>query len=327
MHKARVVELVDTRDLKSLASNSVPVQVRLRVPPHNISQIYRLCSLFTQTYPNFIYNLYKIGNTIMSKIIVVSGGFDPIHSGHIQLLQSARKLGDMLIVALNDDEWLADKKGKHFMPFFERKTVIENLSMVDSVIGFDNDDLGSCINALISLKKLYPDDEIVFANGGDRGKDNIPEMSVDGINFEFGVGGNNKKNSSSWILKKWQYDGEERVWGKFFNLFTDEGDTGVKVKELIINPKKGLSFQRHFYRNEIWFVSRGKCIVNYSEGVPEEAKEISFKLEERLHIKKEAWHQIINPYDEPCHIIEIQYGEKTIEEDIERLHYYEETRD
>ncbi len=260
----------------------------------------------------------------MKKIIVVSGGFDPIHSGHIELFKNAKNLGDNLIVALNDDEWLSNKKGKEFMPFSERKTIIENLKMVDKVIGFENDEEGSCKNALEDLKKIYPNDQIIFCNGGDRGKDNIPEMNVDNIHFEFGIGGSNKMNSSSWILKEWQYDGEERLWGKFYNLFSDVGDTGVKVKELIVYPKKGLSFQRHFYRSEIWFVSKGKCIVNYSEGLPEDAKEISFELEDRLHIKKEAWHQIINPYDEPCHIIEIQYGEKTIEEDIERLRYYDE---
>ena len=85
----------------------------------------------------------------MKKIIVVSGGFDPIHSGHIQLLSNARALGDKLIVALNDDEWLANKKGKEFMPFNERKIVIENLKMVDEVIGFENDELGSCKNLLM----------------------------------------------------------------------------------------------------------------------------------------------------------------------------------
>ncbi|MAU56824.1 MAG: hypothetical protein CML84_01695 [Rhodobiaceae bacterium] len=260
----------------------------------------------------------------MKKIIVVSGGFDPIHSGHIQLLNDAKKLGDKLIVALNDDSWLVEKKGKEFMPFNERKIIIESLNMVDEVIDFENDDEGSCKDALNKIKKNYPNDLVIFCNGGDRGKNNIPEMDVEGIEFEFSVGGDDKKNSSSWILKEWKYDGEERLWGKFYNLFSDYGDTGVKVKELVVFPKKGLSFQRHFYRSEIWFVSKGKCIVNYSEGKPEDAKEISFGLEDRLHINKKAWHQIINPFDEPCHIIEIQYGEKTIEEDIERLRYFDE---
>lgn len=260
------------------------------------------------------------------KIVVVSGGFDPIHSGHIAYFKSAKLLGDHLVVALNSDKWLQDKKTKFFMPFNERKCVIENLSMVDEVIDFEDDKFGSCALGLTKIKDLYPNDHIIFCNGGDRTEGNIPEMSVKDIEFVFGVGGEDKKNSSSWILKNFQYDGEERLWGKFFNLFTDTGETGVKVKELIVYPGKGLSFQRHFFRSEIWFVSKGSCIVNYSEGAAEDAQAIDFKLEETLFIKKEAWHQIINPNDVPCHIIEIQYGEKTIEDDIERLHYYEETK-
>ena len=87
------------------------------------------------------------------KIIVVSGGFDPLHSGHLAYFKSACDLGDKLIVALNSDEWLDKKKGKYFMPFDERKAVIESLRMVDEVIDFDDDEIGSCINALIKIKK------------------------------------------------------------------------------------------------------------------------------------------------------------------------------
>jgi cytidyltransferase-like protein len=258
------------------------------------------------------------------KISIVSGGFDPIHSGHIAYFKSAKEIGDKLIVLLNSDQWLINKKNKFFMPFLERKTIIENLSMVDCVYDFEDDDQGSCSLGLEKIKKMFPNDEIIFCNGGDRDKDNIPEMSVDGISFNFEVGGSNKMNSSSWILKSHSYEMEERIWGRFYNLFTDTGLTNVKVKELIVKPKKGLSFQRHFHRSEIWFCSKGKCIVNYSEGDADDAKEISFTLEENIHIRKEAWHQIINPYDEPCHIIEIQYGNKTEEDDIERLSYYED---
>jgi len=253
------------------------------------------------------------------KIVVVSGGFDPIHSGHIDYINSASELGDKLIVALNSDDWLINKKGNFFMPFDERKAIIENLRSVHDVIDFEDDEAGSCINGLKKVQEMYPSDNILFCNGGDRTQENIPEMSLKNIEFFFETGGSTKKNSSSWILKKWKYSGENRIWGDFYNLFSDDY---VKVKELIVHPKKGLSFQKHFFRSEIWFVSKGGCVVNYSEGEPEEAKEITLLKDQTLHIKKEAWHQIINPNDEPCHIIEIQYGEKTIEEDIERLHYY-----
>jgi len=254
------------------------------------------------------------------RIVVVSGGFDPLHSGHIEYFKAAKNLGDHLIVALNSDKWLINKKGKFFMPFNERMIIIKNLSVVDEVIDFEDDDQGSCIKALQKIKSANPSDEIIFCNGGDRGKDNIPEMNEEGIIFKFGVGGNDKKNSSSWILKEWAYDSEERIWGKFFNLFTDHR---LKLKELVVEPGKGMSFQRHFKRNEIWFVSKGACEVKFSESSPENTILKKLGTEEVFHVKVGNWHQIINPYNDPCHIIEIQYGDETSDDDIERLSYYE----
>ena len=253
------------------------------------------------------------------KIIIVSGGFDPIHSGHIAYFKAARDLGDKLIVALNSDDWLVNKKGKYFMPFEERKAIIENLLHVDSVIGFEDDDIGSAINALIKIKGAYPSHEIAFANGGDRNQGNIPEMSVKGIEFLFSVGGDDKKNSSSWILKKWQYYCEKRLWGEFYNLFEEEQ---VKVKELIVDPGKGMSFQRHFKRSEIWMVSKGSCVVNYSKDNPDNKKNIILNKFDHYLVPLGQWHQITNPYDSPCHLIEIQYGEACVEDDIERTEYY-----
>ena len=255
------------------------------------------------------------------KIVVVSGGFDPIHSGHISYLNSARKEGDKLFVALNSDDWLINKKDKFFMPFNERKIILENISCVDQVIDFEDDDKGSAINALEKIKLLHSNDQIIFANGGDRNKENIPEMSVDGIDFIFGVGGDNKANSSSWILKNWKYYFEERIWGSFYNLFNDE-DT--KVKELIVEPGRGMSFQKHFKRSEIWLVSKGSCVVNYSKDNPDNRKSVILNKFDQYNVPVGEWHQITNPYQEKCHIIEIQYGEACIEDDIERVDYYKE---
>jgi cytidyltransferase-like protein len=255
------------------------------------------------------------------KIAVISGGFDPLHSGHLSYIEAAAAYGEKLIVCLNSDEWLIQKKGKFFLPFHERELLVKGLKFVDEVIAFQDDDHGSCINGLINIKKKYPNDQIIFCNGGDRNKENIPEMSVDGITFQFSVGGDEKLNSSSWILKDWSFGSEERVWGKYFNLHQDKN---VKVKELIVDPKKGMSFQRHFFRNEIWLVSQGECLIYFSKQGPEKTQKLSLKKHDHLIIEKESWHQITNPYDSPCHIIEIQYGEKTEEDDIERLHYYED---
>ena len=251
------------------------------------------------------------------RLIVVSGGFDPIHSGHIEYIKSAKTHGDRVIVALNSDEWLAKKKGKFFMPFDERKVILESISYVDEVINFDDDEMGSCINALYKIKDLYPNDEIYLANGGDRNKNNIPEMSVPGINFIFSVGGENKKNSSSWILNKWQFYYEERQWGSFFNLFETKN---IKVKELIVDPRKSMSFQRHLKRNEIWLVSKGSCEVNSSTSNSKlKSKKIKLNKFDHYLVPIGKWHQIVNPYSKPTHIIEIQYGEECVEDDIERI--------
>ena len=253
------------------------------------------------------------------KISVVSGGFDPIHSGHISYINAAKKHGDYLIIALNSDDWLREKKGKEFMTFEERKSILENIKNVDEVISFKDDGIGSCINALDKIKAKFPDDEIIFCNGGDRGRENIPEMTVSGIKFEFSVGGDEKKNSSSWILKNWKYESEERIWGKFYNLFTDNK---VKLKELLVAPGKGMSLQKHFHRDEIWLISQGECVVNFSEESPEQIKEFHLKKHDSFSVKKNEWHQITNPFDEECKIIEVQYGEKTDEDDIERHSFY-----
>tara|TARA_B100000965_G_scaffold231389_1_gene193762 strand:- start:2620 stop:3396 length:777 start_codon:yes stop_codon:yes gene_type:complete len=257
------------------------------------------------------------------KIVVVSGGFDPIHSGHISYLNHAKSYGDILIVALNSDEWLKNKKGNNFLPFEERKIILESIIYVDEVIDFKDDELGSCIDGLKKVLSKYPQDKIIFCNGGDRTEDNIPEMSLKKIEFIFGVGGNDKKNSSSSILKNWVYEKEERVWGKFYNLLVDKN---LKVKELIVSPKKGMSFQKHSFRDEIWFISEGACVVNYSKTSDKDKKEYKLKKNEIFIVKKNEWHQIVNPFKSECKIIEIQYGEKVEEEDIERLFYFEENK-
>lgn len=249
-------------------------------------------------------------------IIVVSGGFDPVHSGHIDYLKSAKKSGDKLIVALNSDDWLIKKKGKPFLPFVERKTIIESIKYVDEVISFQDDRIGSCIDALEKLKKLYPNDNIILANGGDRNEGNIPEMQVQNIKFLFNVGGTTKKNSSSWILNQWQYYYEERQWGAFYNLFQSKN---IKVKELIVEPGKSMSIQKHKKRNEIWLISNGMCNVNFSRTDSNKLEEKILNKFDYFIVSINEWHQITNPYGAPVHIIEIQYGDECIEEDIERI--------
>ncbi len=137
------------------------------------------------------------------KIVLVTGGFDPLHSGHIAYFKAAKTLGDRLVVGLNSDEWLTRKKGRPFMPLQERMAIVGNLEVVDEVVVYNDDDNSSC-NAIELVKKRYPDAHIIFANGGDRTANNIPEMVFADVEFVFGVGGEDKKNSSSWILEDWK---------------------------------------------------------------------------------------------------------------------------
>jgi len=142
----------------------------------------------------------------MSKnIVLVTGGFDPIHSGHIAYFKAAASLGDELYVGINSDEWLVRKKRKAFLTWDERAAIISELKPVTGVLSFDDSD-NTAINAIIKALSINLNNHVIFANGGDRGKDNIPEMAFesDRVSFAFGIGGDDKKNSSSWILKNWE---------------------------------------------------------------------------------------------------------------------------
>jgi cytidyltransferase-like protein len=244
------------------------------------------------------------------KIVVVTGGFDPVHSGHLAYFKAARTLGDRLVVGVNSDEWLTRKKGKPFMPLHERLDVVGNLAMVDEVVTYNDDD-GSSSEAIRAVRSLYPDADIVFANGGDRTPENIPEMSVEDprLTFEFGVGGENKMNSSSWILQEWKAPRTERAWG-YYRVLHDV--PGMKVKELTVNPGQSLSMQRHWLRSEYWIVQDGVAVVNHESGSTHLHKY------QEYHVPVLSWHQLTNPSTVPLKLVEIQYGERCVEEDIER---------
>ena len=151
-------------------------------------------------------------------VIILSGGFDPIHKGHMRMFREAANLGHQVIVGLNSDEWLTRKKGKPFMNFYERKEILEGIKYISSVVEFDDRD--DTANALISqVRTTYNggmfnhtyddvnptgrnDYEIYFANGGDRGKGNTPEMDVCrklDVTMLWNIGGG-KIQSSSWLI-------------------------------------------------------------------------------------------------------------------------------
>lgn len=252
------------------------------------------------------------------KVVLVTGGFDPLHSGHIEYFKAAKKLGDKLIVGVNSDAWLTRKKGRPFMPFNERVAIIKELAVVDKVIGFDDSDDSAC-QAIFHTMSTNTG-TIVFANGGDRTNTTTPEYATYGghpaVEFAFGVGGENKANSSSWILDEWKTQKTERDWG-YWRVLDHKPEKGYKVKELVIYPGKSLSDQKHFKRLEEWKILEGvvKMDTEYNG------------LKDSLHLQpstmtytigKEVWHKASNPGDINAHILEVQWGSECIEEDIER---------
>lgn len=253
------------------------------------------------------------------KLVLVTGGFDPLHSGHIEYFKEAKKLGDKLVVGLNSDEWLTRKKGRPFMPFRERLALLTEMTIVDDVMSFDDSDDSAC-GAIYKTLATHGDIKVIFANGGDRTDANIPEMTTyaDAYNVEFvfGVGGSNKMNSSSWILDEWKTQKTERDWG-YWRVLDDKPEKGYKVKELVIYPGKSLSDQKHFIRSEQWNILEGEVKMTTEwDG----RQEITYLKPGNMpyEIAKEVWHLPSNPGETNAHVLEIQRGEQCIEEDIER---------
>lgn len=250
-------------------------------------------------------------------VVLVTGGFDPIHSAHLDYFKAAKQLGHQLVVGINSDEWLTRKKGRPFLPLSERARIISELRDVDGYITFDDSD-GTAKNAIkYCLENTFNNEKIIFAKGGDRTEDNCPELEVKDprLEFRFGVGGYNKDVSSSLILKKWSNPVTEKTWGNYTVLYENKNHT--KVKELVCNPKSKLSMQRHFDRRELWYFMEG---VGYVETIVngEKFRKGPFKQFDSIFIEYEEWHQLINEGNTPIKLIEIQYGRNCVEEDIER---------
>ena len=141
----------------------------------------------------------------MDNIVIVSGGFDPVHSGHIKLIEDASKHGKV-VVLLNSDKWLQNKKGIEFLPFNEREIIIMAIKNVVDVISCGNID-ETCLDGMEKAITKYKNSKIKFANGGDRNYESTPESifcNENNIELLWGIGGQDKLNSSSWILKKWK---------------------------------------------------------------------------------------------------------------------------
>ena len=168
------------------------------------------------------------------------------------------------------------------------------------------------------MREYNPDAKIIFANGGDRQPGTIPEekAGIERVSFAFGVGGNNKKNSSSWILKDWEAPKVERDWGHYRELYKG---AGFAVKELVINPHSSLSMQKHKNRSETWNLVSGRAhLLTSNRMIPEDPKRQDLDPPNPVDIPANVWHKGVNESNEPAHIIEVWKGAELTEDDIER---------
>ena len=258
----------------------------------------------------------------MSKIIVLSGGFDPLHEGHISMFHAAAEKYDEVIVGLNSQEWLERKKGKAFMSDQTRAAVLNAIGCIDSVRFFDDSD-DSCIELLREVRsEIDLDNSILyFGNGGDRAHGNFAEKPYclqNSIEIDDGLGGTSKQNSSSDIIQNWSIGKAERNWGHWI---VAKSYPGCKIKELVVNPGCTLSWQKHNHRTEEWFIRHGTGAVWTSiEGNDPTyvCKETKLPLNTTFHIPKGTWHQLGNPGSVPLSVIEIQHGSQCEEDDILR---------
>lgn len=274
------------------------------------------------------------------KVMILSGGFDPIHSGHIELMENAKQMADYLVVCVNSDEWLKKKKGINFLPLEERMKIIQNIKFVDDVITFPDDEYGSAVNGIkLVVEKykdkfkdytLWGDGEIysektletvfIFGNGGDRNSKSTPSQEQkycdeNGIELIWNLGGD-KCNSSSWILNRyrdWHFEMTDRPWGNYKVVYQD---SNKKVKVIEVMPRQSLSLQSHQQRSEHWVVVEGIAEV-YIETEKYKHHEI-VERNESIYVPLGAKHKLYNNTDQILQIVEVQVGDYLGEDDIER---------
>jgi len=244
---------------------------------------------------------------------LVSGGFDPVHVGHLRMFQDAKNLSENVIVLLNNDEWLMKKKGKPFMNEGQRKEILDEFKSISKVIIQTKSDRSSS-RAIEEFVHNNPDKTVCYCNGGDRSNiRNIREADICnklGVTLEFGIGGNTKIESSSQLSKNYLGNVEERPWGNYHIIAKNKG---YQIKEIIVSKGSKLSLQKHSGRSEFWQIVKGESKITIEEN------KHYLKEKEHIYIPKNTIHRIENIGKDELIFIEIQLGENLKEEDIIRL--------
>jgi cytidyltransferase-like protein len=244
---------------------------------------------------------------------IVSGGFDPVHIGHLKMFQDANKLADKVIILLNNDNWLIKKKGKPFMNQNQRKEILEEFKSISEVIIQTSSEPSSSA-AIEEFALKNKNKKICYCNGGDRNDiENILEASICkefNIELEFGVGGEDKIESSSQLSKNYLGNVEIRPWGNYHIIAKN---SGYQIKEIKVNQYSKLSLQKHKNRSEFWQILRGESKITIGD------KEYYLKEKEHIYIPINTVHRIENVGIKELVFIEIQLGENLKEEDIIRI--------
>lgn len=232
------------------------------------------------------------------KRVLVSGGFDPLHSGHLDMFAAAKAMGDWLIVAVNSDDWLINKKGFCFLPAHQRMRIIKECRWVDEVVPAFVDERGSIAPTLLAYR---PD---IFANGGDRteGETPTPEKRMChqlGIGMAFNVGGGKTASSSEFAHLLLRHEVVQRPWGRF-TVIRRTPTSWLKLLE--VNPGQALSYQSHEHRSETWVgvAGEGRVVI--------EDNELAMFPGRSVGIDVRAKHRLINIDNGPLIVMEIALG-------------------